>query len=116
VLAVRREGLDGQAQTSNPVVLLDDQRLIVNVKDAGLALFGGERDQLVGGRSLAIYVAVSDDPSYTPSKALAGSRRSTLVTLAPRSASTVVASRPASTREKSTVRRSASASAIGLQA
>ncbi len=113
-------------RTSNPVVLLDDQRLIVEVNDAGLALFGGERDQLVGssiadsirpterdragqewgafqktgeysgtrallradgsevqiqfaarlafvgGRRLAIYVAVSDDPSYKPSDGLAG--------------------------------------------
>ncbi len=113
-------------QTSNPVVLLDDERRITEVNDAALALFGGARDQLVGmsivdsirpaarepaareweqflksgeysgtraliradgsevqidfaariavvgGRRLAIYVAVGDDPTCLPSAALAG--------------------------------------------
>jgi PAS domain S-box-containing protein len=35
-------------RTSNPIALLDDQRRIVDVNDAGLALFGGERRDLIG--------------------------------------------------------------------
>jgi PAS domain S-box-containing protein len=113
-------------RTSNPIVLLDDERRIVEVNEAGLSLFGGERQELIGtsiadsirpaerdlaarewdqflktgeysgtralvradgsevqidfaariaivdGRRLAIYVAVGDDPSCSPSAALAG--------------------------------------------
>jgi PAS domain S-box-containing protein len=35
-------------RTSNPIVLLDDERRIIEVNDAALALFGGERDELIG--------------------------------------------------------------------
>ena len=35
-------------RTSNAIVLLDDQRRIVAVNDAALALLGGEREQLLG--------------------------------------------------------------------
>ena len=35
-------------RSSNPIVLLDDQRQIVEVNDAALALFGGQREQLLG--------------------------------------------------------------------
>ncbi len=35
-------------RTSNPILLLDDQRRIVEVNGAAIALFGGEREQLVG--------------------------------------------------------------------
>ncbi len=113
-------------RSSNPIILLDDARRIVEVNDAALELFGGGRDQLVGmsivdsirpaerdlatreweqflktgeysgtralvradgsevqidfaariavvgGRRLAIYVAVGDDPTCSPSAALAG--------------------------------------------
>jgi PAS domain S-box-containing protein len=113
-------------RTSNPVILLDDQRRILEVNDAALSLFGGQREQLisnsiadsirpaerdlaardwesflgsgeysgkralvradgsevqidfaaraalVGGRQLAIYVAVREDPSCEPSAAPAG--------------------------------------------
>lgn len=113
-------------RSSNPIVLLDDERRILEVNDAALALFGGERDQLIGtsivdgirsaereqaarewqqflktgeysgtralvradgsevqidfaakvatigGRRLAIYVAVGDDPACSPSAALTG--------------------------------------------
>jgi PAS domain S-box-containing protein len=113
-------------RTSNPIVLLDDQRLIVEVNAAGVALFGGERERLigmsiadsirpaerelaaqvwqvflksgeysgkralvradgsevqiefaarlttVGERRLAIYVAVGDDASCSPTATLAG--------------------------------------------
>jgi PAS domain S-box-containing protein len=113
-------------RTSNPIALLDEQRRIVAVNDAGLALFGGTRKQLIdmsiedsirpsereqaarewaefllsgeytgrrallrangsevqidfaarlaqiGGRRLAIYVAVGDDVPYKPAPALIG--------------------------------------------
>jgi PAS domain S-box-containing protein len=35
-------------QTSNPIALLDDERRIVDVNAAGVALFGGERSALIG--------------------------------------------------------------------
>jgi PAS domain S-box-containing protein len=35
-------------RSSNPILLLDDQRRIVEVNDAAVALFGGERERLVG--------------------------------------------------------------------
>jgi PAS domain S-box-containing protein len=35
-------------RTSNPVILLDDSRTIIQVNDAALALFGGAREDLVG--------------------------------------------------------------------
>jgi PAS domain S-box-containing protein len=35
-------------QTSNPVALLDDQRCIVALNDAALALFGSSREELLG--------------------------------------------------------------------
>jgi PAS domain S-box-containing protein len=113
-------------RSSNPIILLDDARRIVEVNDAALELVGGGRDQLVGmsivdsirpaerdlatreweqflktgecsgtralvradgsevqidfagriavvgGRRLAIYVAVGDDPTCSPSAAPAG--------------------------------------------
>lgn len=113
-------------RSSNPILLLDDRRRIVEVNDAAIALLGGERERLlgtsivdsirpaerelarseweallrngeytgtrvllradgseaqidfaarlavVGGQRLAVYVAAGDDPSYSPSPALAG--------------------------------------------
>jgi PAS domain S-box-containing protein len=35
-------------RTSNPIALLDDQRRIVEVNDATVALFGGDRHDLIG--------------------------------------------------------------------
>jgi PAS domain S-box-containing protein len=35
-------------RTSNPIILLDDERGIVDVNDAAVALFGGTREDLVG--------------------------------------------------------------------
>ncbi|MGO9763886.1 MAG: helix-turn-helix transcriptional regulator [Solirubrobacteraceae bacterium] len=35
-------------RTSNPIALLDDQRRIVEVNDAAVSLFGGERRELIG--------------------------------------------------------------------
>jgi PAS domain S-box-containing protein len=35
-------------RTSNPIALLDDQRRIVEVNDAAVALFGGTRQDLIG--------------------------------------------------------------------
>jgi PAS domain S-box-containing protein len=35
-------------RTSNPVVLLDEQRRVVDVNDAGLSLFGRERADVIG--------------------------------------------------------------------
>jgi len=40
-------------RTSNPVILLDDSRMIVEVNDAALALFGGAREDLIGSSMAA---------------------------------------------------------------
>src|SRR5271165_3557202 len=36
-------------QTSNPIVLLDEQRQIIEINDAALSLFGGDRQDVLGG-------------------------------------------------------------------
>ncbi len=36
-------------RTSNPIVLLNDQRQIVEINDAALSLFGGDRKDVLGG-------------------------------------------------------------------
>lgn len=49
-------------RTSNPIALLDDQRRIVEVNEAGRSLFGGDRQALVG-TSLADMIEPAERPA-----------------------------------------------------
>ncbi len=51
-------------RTSNPIVLLDDQRLIVEVNDAALSLFGRDRADVVGS-SIVENIRADERPAAT---------------------------------------------------
>ncbi len=51
-------------RTSNPIALLDDQRRIITINDAAVALIAGDRGELIG-TSIADYIRPDERPLAT---------------------------------------------------